>query len=99
MIVIEFRKEVHEENMELLKRVKKDICTLFERLEGGAHGERHYEIDSYDNRQSGSMNNRYEMDERRDSRGRYSRRDDRMEDRRYPEYPMYDERGGGRYNY
>lgn len=102
MVILEFKKETHEHTMNLLHRVKEDICELYETLEksGEAHGERRYVIDQYDERRR-SMGRRDEMmDERRnrDSRGRYSRRDDRMEDRRYPEYP-YEERGGGRYDY
>lgn len=107
MIVLQFKKEDHEENMELLHRIKKDVCTLYEKLEESekeAMGQRHYEIDSYDERRGGSMGyrgnmgRRDDMGERRGGRGRMGRRDDEFENRRYPEYP-FDERGGGRYDY
>lgn len=102
MIMIEFRKEDHEKNMSLVHRIKEDVCELWKNLEAAdaAHGERHYEIDSYDERR-GMMGRRdihEEMDERRGRMGRYVRRDDRYENKHYPEYP-FDERGGGRYNY
>lgn len=110
MVVIEFKKETHEHTMNLLHRVKKDICELFEIMDkpNEAHGERKYFIDSYDERRGG-MGSRNEMEERRrrDSMGRYASRgmeerggmrDNSFDDRRYPEYP-FDERGGGRYNY
>lgn len=101
MIVLEFRKEDHEKNMNLLHRIKTDICELYKNLEesemSSAHGERRYEIEAYDERRGGShMGRRDMMDERR---GRMSYRDNRMSmDRHYPEYPI-EERGGGRYNY
>ena len=108
MIVLQFKKEDHEENMNLLHRIKKDVCTLYEKLEESekeAMGNRHYEIDSFDERRSsgmghrGSMGYRNAMDERRGGRGgRMGRRDEEPYRPMYPEYP-FDERGGGRYDY
>ena len=108
MIVLQFKKEDHEENMNLLHRIKKDVCTLYEKLEESekeAMGHRHYEIDSYDERRGGmgyrgGMGRRDEMGERRGGSrgGRMGRRDDEFESRRFPEYP-FDERVGGRYDY
>lgn len=101
MWIVEFKKEAHDENMKLVHRIKEDICELFKRLEGGAHGERHYEIDAYDERKNrNSMEQYYRRDGMMDERrgGGMGRKDDRFEDRRYPQYP-FDERGGGRYNY
>ncbi len=109
MIVLQFKREEHEENMELLYNIKKDICTLYENLEKGekeAMGQRHYEIDSFDERRGGGMNyrggmgNRGSMGERRGGNrgGRMGRRDEESYKPMYPEYP-FDERGGGRYDY
>ena len=109
MIVLQFKKEDHEENMNLLHRIKKDVCTLYEKLEESekeAMGNRHYEIDSFDERRgsmgyrSGGMNYRNEMGERRGGSrgGRMGRREEEYHRPMYPEYP-FDERGGGRYDY
>ena len=110
MIVLQFKKEDHEENMNLLHRIKKDVCTLYEKLEESekeAMGQRHYEIDSFDERRggnmgyrSGGMGYRNSMDERRGGNrgGRMGRRDEEYHRPMYPEYP-FDERGGGRYDY
>ena len=109
MIILQFKKEDHEENMNLLHRIKKDVCTLYEKLEESekeAMGQRHYEIDSFDERRGsgmnyrGGMNRRDDIGERRGGGrgGRMGRRDDEFESRRFPEYP-FDERGGGRYDY
>lgn len=102
MIVLQFKKEDHEENMNLLHRIKKDICTLYDKLEASekeAMGQRHYEIDSFDERRGG-MGYRNVMDERRGGGrgGRMGRREEEYHRPMYPEYP-FDERGGGRYNY
>lgn len=102
MVILEFKKETHDHAMSLVHNIKKEICELFEIMDkpDEAHGERKYYINAYDERRGGMGNRDMQMEERRnrDSRGRYSRRDDRFEDRRYPKYP-FDERGGGRYNY
>lgn len=102
MIVLQFKREDHEENMELLHNIKKDICTLYDNLEKSekeALGQRHYEIDSFDERRGG-MNYRNGMGERRGGMrgGRMGRRDEEPRRPMYPEYP-FDERGGGRYDY
>lgn len=109
MVVLQFKKEDHEENMNLLHRIKKDVCTLYEKLEESekeAMGNRHYEIDSFDERRGsgmnyrGGMNRRDDMGERRGGSrgGRMGRRDEEPYRPMYPEYP-FDERGGGRYDY
>lgn len=100
MIVLQFKREDHEENMNLLHRIKKDICTLYDKLETSekeAMGQRHYEIDSFDERRGGMG---YRMDERRGGGrgGRMGRREEEPRRGMYPEYP-FDERGGGRYDY
>lgn len=98
MIVLQFKREDHEENMNLLHRIKKDICTLYDKLEASekeAMGQRHYEIDSFDERRGGMG---YRMDERRGRGGRMGHRDEEPRRHMYPEYP-FDERGGGRYDY
>lgn len=101
MIMIQFREDVHKENMALLHNIKKDMAKLCENLEKEEEanfGERRYVIDQYDRRDE------MEMDERR-GRGRSGMRGGRsgyrnnmMPRERYPEYPI-DERGGGRYDY
>ena len=94
MIMIQFKHEEHEKNMNLLHRIKKDIhelCESLEKCEQEAYDERRYIIDQYD-----EAPRRHYMDERRG--GLMSRRDNRSIDRHYPEYP-FDERAGGRYNY
>ena len=104
MIMIQFREDVHKENMVLLHNVKKDIMKICENLEKGEEanfGERRYVIDQYDRRDE------MEMDERRGG-GRSGMRGGRSGYRqgggsmgqreRYPEYP-FEEMGGGRYDY
>ena len=107
MIMIQFREDVHKENMALLHNVKKDImkiCENLEKEEEANFGERRYVIDQYDRRDD------MEMDERRGgSRGGRSRMTNRGYNNRsgmgnrmpyhdeYPEYPF--EEGGRRYDY
>ena len=102
MIMIQFREDVHKENMSLLHNIKKDMAKLCENLEKEEEanfGERRYIIDQFDRREPGM-----EMDERRGGgrsgmRGGRSGYRQNMEQReRYPEYP-FDEMGGGRYEY
>lgn len=100
MIMIQFREDVHKENMTLLHNVKKDImkiCENLEKEEEANFGERRYVIDQYDRRDE------MEMDERRGGgrsgmRGGRSGYRNNMPRERYPEYSI-DERGGGRYDY
>lgn len=101
MIMIQFREDVHKENMALLHNIKKDMAKLCENLEKEEEanfGERRYVIDQYDRRDE------MEMDERRGGGrsgmrgGRSGYRNNMMSRERYPEYPI-DERGGGRYDY
>lgn len=100
MIMIQFREDVHKENMSLLHNIKQDIkklCENLEKEEEANFGERRYVIDQYDRRDE------MEMDERRGG-GRHGMRGGRsgyrnnMSREHYPEYPI-DERGGGRYDY
>lgn len=97
MIMIQFREDVHKENMALLHNVKKDImkiCENLEKEEEANFGERRYVIDQYDRRDE------MEMDERRGGArsGMRGGRSGYRNRERYPEYPI-DERGGGRYDY
>ncbi len=113
MVILEFRKEDHEENMNLVHRIKEDICQLYKNLEKAEMGERRYEIDAFDERggsgnrgggmgNRGGSGNRGGMGERRGGgRGRGMGNREEMMERGYPMYPMYpiDEFGGGRYDY
>ena len=105
MIMIQFREDVHKENMSLLHNIKQDIkklCENLEKEEEANFGERRYIIDQFDRREPGM-----EMDERRGG-GRSGMRGGRSGYRqgggsmgqreRYPEYP-FEEMGGGRYDY
>lgn len=100
MIMIQFREDVHKENMSLLHNIKQDIkklCENLEKEEEANFGERRYVIDQYDRRDE------MEMDERRGGgrsgmRGGRSGYRNNMGRERYPEYPI-DERSGGRYDY
>ena len=101
MIMIQFREDVHKENMSLLHNIKQDIkklCENLEKEEEANFGERRYVIDQYDRRDE------MEMDERRGGGrsgmrgGRSGYRNNSMSRERYLEYPI-DERGGGRYDY
>lgn len=105
MIMIQFREDVHKENMSLLHNIKKDIkklCENLEQEEEANFGERRYIIDQFDRREPNM-----EMDERRGGgrsgmrggRSGYRQGGSNMGQReRYPEYP-FDEMGGGRYDY
>lgn len=101
MIMIQFREDVHKENMSLLHNIKKDIkklCENLEQEEEANFGERRYVIDQFDRREPGM-----EMDERRGGgrsgmRGGRSGYRNNMSRERYPEYP-FEEMGGGRYDY
>lgn len=102
MIMIQFREDVHKENMSLLHNIKKDIkklCENLEQEEEANFGERRYIIDQFDRREPGM-----EMDERRGGGrsgmrgGRSGYRQGMPQRERYPEYP-FDEMGGGRYDY
>ena len=101
MIMIQFREDVHKENMSLLHNIKKDIkklCENLEQEEEANFGERRYVIDQFDRREPGM-----EMDERRGggrsgTRGGRSGYRNNMPRERYPEYP-FEEMGGGRYDY
>lgn len=102
MIMIQFREDVHKENMSLLHNIKKDMAKLCENLEKEEEanfGERRYIIDQFDRREPGM-----EMDERRGGGrsgmrgGRSGYRQNMGQRERYPEYP-FDEMGGGRYDY
>ena len=99
--MIQFREDVHKENMSLLYNIKQDIkklCENLEQEEEANFGERRYIIDQFDRREPGM-----EMGERRGGgrsgmRGGRSGYRNNMPRERYPEYPI-DERGGGRYDY
>lgn len=85
MIMIEFKKEKHEENVRLLHNLKEDICKLLENMMHESHERRH---DGYD------------FDERRGRGGRYSRRDEEMDERRGRMNRRYpDDIYGDRYDY
>ena len=99
MIMIQFREEDHARNMHLLRTIKKnlhELCDNLEKSEEEAHGERRYIIDQFDERPR-----HHEMDERRGGGrgGMMGRRDNRSMDREYPEYPIDERGGGGRYSY
>ena len=100
--MIQFREDVHKENMSLLHNIKQDIkklCENLEKEEEANFGERRYIIDQFDRREPGM-----EMDERRGGGrsgmrgGRSTYRQNMTQRERYPEYP-FDEMGGGRYDY
>ena len=102
MIMIQFREDVHKENMSLLHNIKQDIkklCENLEKEEEANFGERRYIIDQFDRREPNM-----EMDERRGGGrsgmrgGRSGYRQNTGQRERYPEYP-FDEMGGGRYDY
>ena len=104
MIMIQFREDVHKENMSLLHNIKQDIKKLCENLEQeeANFGERRYIIDQFDRREPGM-----EMGERRGGgrsgmrggRSGYRQSSGSMGQReRYPEYP-FDEMGSDRYDY
>lgn len=93
MIMIQFREDVHKENMHLLHNIKKDMAKLCENLEKEEEanfGERRYIIDQFDRRDNRDRMGG-DMGERRGG-GRMGRRE------AYPEYP-FDERNSGRYDY
>lgn len=104
MIMIQFREDVHKENMSLLYNIKKDIkklCENLEQEEEANFGERRYVIDQFDRREPDM-----EMGERRGGgrsgmrggRSGYRQGSNMGQRERYPEYP-FEEMGGGRYDY
>lgn len=68
MILVEFKKERHDENLRILHRLKEDVCDLIDAMKHEAHERRHDDYD-YDERgrgRGGRMNRRYreEIDDR-----------------------------------
>ena len=102
MIMIQFREDVHKENMSLLHNIKQDIkklCENFEKEEEANFGERRYVIDQYDRREPGMDMGERRGGSRSGMRGSRSGYRQNMGQREhYPEYP-FEEMGGGRYDY
>lgn len=98
---IEFKEDVHHENIKLAHRIKEEVCELIDKLSKGASGERRAEQFPFDERRGGGRMMRREH---------YSQ-DDGYGDRRYildtepshpypnsqqyPQHHQYDDR----YNY
>lgn len=43
MIILEFKKEKHDENVKLAHQIKESVCKLVDNMMEGAVGERHHE--------------------------------------------------------
>lgn len=50
---IEFKEDVHHENVKLAHRIKEEICELIDKLSKGASGERRAEQFPFDERRGG----------------------------------------------
>lgn len=106
---IEFKEDVHHENIKLAHRIKEEVCELIDKLSKGASGERRAEQFPFDERRGGGRMMRkeyypqdggYSMDQR----GGYGDRRYILDtepshpyhqSQQYPQHHQYDDR----YNY
>lgn len=106
---IEFKEDVHHENIKLAHRIKEEVCELIDKLSKGASGERRAEQFPFDERRGGGRMMRkehypqdggYSMDQR----GGYGDRryildtepsHSYPQSQQYPQHHQYDDR----YNY
>lgn len=52
---IEFKEDVHHENVKLAHRIKEEVCELIDKLSKGASGERRVEQFPFDERRGGGQ--------------------------------------------
>ena len=57
---IEFKEDVHHENIKLAHRIKEEVCELIDKLSKGEYGDRRHEPYEFDERRGGGRMNRRE---------------------------------------
>ena len=98
---IEFKKQDHDENLQLVHRIKEDICKLVDKLSHGNYHERQYQTPEFDERRGGGkMGNRGSMGYH-GTEGSYGSGHHMPYHYPYPQHPMYpqDQQYDDRYNY
>lgn len=98
---IEFKEDVHHENIKLAHRIKEEVCELIDKLSKGASGERRAEQFPFDERRGGGRMMRREHYSQDDGYGdrRYILDTEPShpypQSQQYPQHHQYDDR----YNY